>query len=33
LNATGHQITAAFSVMSTNLNGTPNPNGGPNPNN
>jgi predicted lipoprotein with Yx(FWY)xxD motif len=33
LNATGQQITAAFSVMSTNLNGTPNPNGGPNPNN
>ena len=33
LNAKGQQITTAFSVMGSNLNGTPNPNGGPNPNN
>jgi len=33
LNAKGQPITAAFSVMSPNLNGTPNPNGGSNPNN
>lgn len=33
LDAKGQQITTAFSVMGSNLNGTPNPNGGSNPNN